>query len=146
MDRAQRNGYTTQVTFNPHVPGLAQLQYGAGVPAQVQRSNWTGLAESLTFLSIDPTAQALAAAAALVCEVRGGTLEFAPQGPPSALQRQIERDTELVAVIDGVIVRLDCDQMKHQHPKAPIGTRVVVSWGAIGARAGESIARCGPGR
>ena len=86
------------------------------------------LAEILTELEIAASLENVQEAAEIVGEKFGG-YEVQVAKPPAdsgaaRKLRELEADSsDVTAIIDGVDVRLDIDQLKHQHKDNPIGTR-----------------------
>jgi len=103
------------------------IKTGTGRPDTAREANFLEIQSNLTGLGINNRALEVQEAATILGEVLGRVVEV--QAPPTdnGAARKLavlQGDSSTVQhAIAGVDVRLDIDQLKHQHSSHPIGTR-----------------------
>lgn len=127
MNQGQKSQFKTLV--KSRIVSLRNtIRSGTGRGTDGKEANCAELLDLLRELRCNTTDQDIAEAAAIVgTELGNRTVEW--QRPPAdggAAQKlaTLQRDSSGVShILHGVTVQLDCDQLKHQHPTVPIGTR-----------------------
>jgi hypothetical protein len=119
--------------INYYTPKKTQLLIGtlitngAGRSDSVKEANYEEVKANLTDLGINNREPEVTEAAAILAGILGRTVEIkAPpvdNGASRKLQTLIDCCSTVTGNIRGIDVRLDNDQLKHQPPSAPIGTR-----------------------
>lgn len=103
------------------------LRTGANRGASAKEDNYREVVDLLQYHGFNTQAGDIIEAVAILKDVLQRELEVqAPLRDNGAARmlNDVNRDSSTArAVINGIDVRLDIDQLKHQHPTVPIGTR-----------------------
>jgi hypothetical protein len=119
--------------INYYTPKKAQLlsgtliTTGAGRSVDVKEANYKEVQDNLLFLGINNRLAEVTETAGILAGILGRAVEIqAPPADNGASRKLVTLNNEssnVTSIINGVDVRLDNDQLKHQPPSAPIGTR-----------------------
>lgn len=100
---------------------------GAGRPDLTKESNFKEIQDNLLSLGINNREPDVIEAAGILAGILGRIVEVkAPPADNGAARKLLALNGDssaVTSIINGVDVRLDNDQLKHQPPSAPIGTR-----------------------
>lgn len=132
MNVVQKTQFRSYVTRNKESVLRNNLKTGAGRGLDAKQANYREVLDYLKQVGVtNPLTGDVSEAVAIIKEVMGRELEV--QGLGQAVPQVSQAAKELLmlnstssdvrALINGVDVRLDNDQKKHQHPTVPIGTR-----------------------
>lgn len=103
------------------------IQTGSGRPESAKESNYIEIQKDLTTLGINNKKAEVEEAAGILGGVLGRIVGVqeppADNGAARSLKALKDDSSTVQDVIEGVDVRLDVDQLKHQHKDHPIGTR-----------------------
>lgn len=106
----------------------ATAKSGSGRNAEAKEANCDEILFLLRRLELKNNDDEVKRGAEILGEVLGNrVVEWqrppADGGAAQKLATLLKDSSGVSHVINGVTVQLDCDQLKHQHPKGPIGTR-----------------------
>ena len=127
MNTNQKRQFTTLVTSR--INSLRNtVSSGTGRPVATKESNCNEIMDLLRELRFNTTDGDITEGAAILGTALGNrTVEWQrpPQdnGAAQKLAALLADSSGVSHVINGVTVHLDCDQLKHQHPTLPIGSR-----------------------
>jgi hypothetical protein len=103
------------------------IRNGSGRPDDIKESNYIEIQKDLTSLGINNKKDEVTEAAGILGTVLGRVVEVkeppADNGAARSLKALKDDSSTVQALIQGIDVRLDVDQLKHQHKDNPIGTR-----------------------
>jgi len=127
MNRGQKTQFTNHIQRIQ--ASLSQLiKTGVGRGREAKESNYQEIVSVLQELHFNTTESDVQEGAALIKELLKKDVEVAkPLVDPMIAMKlnALKHDSSGVSfTIAGVYVQLDCDQLKHQPPETPIGTRV----------------------
>lgn len=127
MNFAEKRRFEKYVNDN-RIAMLKLLRTGVGRPDCWKESNYRDMQDYLRDIRIlGAREDSIAEAAEIFARITNRTLEVAAppndNGAARKLAEVIRDSSPVQRVIEGIDIRLDNDQNKHQHPTKPIGNR-----------------------